>query len=393
MFARLPVSGKIAARLVALLSLAWLAACEPVAMGGPTGGPSIDPGAPVQVALLVPGGSGAGSDAFIASNLENAARMAIADLNGARIDLRIYNTGATAAGGASAATEAANDGAKIILGPLYADSANAAGVAVAGRGINVLAFSNNPTIAGGNVFILGPTFENTASRLVSYGRSQGINRYLIAHGDDLQGQVGRDAIASAVRRNGATLAGVQSYAMSQTAILNAAPGIAAAVRSSGAQAVFMTGGANADLPILATALPEAGIDPATTRFMGLTRWSATPQALSLPGLQGGLFALPDQGRSAAFEARYAAAYGAAPHPLASLAYDGIAAIGALVAAGDRNALTGAALTTGAGFQGSNGIFRLRADGTNQRALAVATIRDNRVVVVDPAPRSFGGAGS
>ncbi len=393
MFARLPVSGKIAARLVALLSLAWLAACEPVAMGGPTGGPSIDPGAPVQVALLVPGGSGAGSDAFIASNLENAARMAIADLNGARIDLRIYNTGATAAGGASAATEAANDGAKIILGPLYADAANAAGVAVAGRGINVLAFSNNPTIAGGNVFILGPTFENTASRLVSYGRSQGINRYLIAHGDDLQGQVGRDAIASAVRRNGATLAGVQSYAMSQTAILNAAPGIAAAVRSSGAQAVFMTGGANADLPILATALPEAGIDPATTRFMGLTRWSATPQALSLPGLQGGLFALPDQGRSAAFEARYAAAYGAAPHPLASLAYDGIAAIGALVAAGDRNALTGAALTTGAGFQGSNGIFRLRADGTNQRALAVATIRDNRVVVVDPAPRSFGGAGS
>ncbi len=393
MFARLPVSGKIAARLVALLSLAWLAACEPVAMGGPTGGPSIDPGAPVQVALLVPGGSGAGSDAFIASNLENAARMAIADLNGARIDLRIYNTGATAAGGASAATEAANDGAKIILGPLYADAANAAGVAVAGRGINVLAFSNNPTIAGGNVFILGPTFENTASRLVSYGRSQGINRYLIAHGDDLQGQVGRDAIASAVRRNGATLAGVQSYAMSQTAILNAAPGIAAAVRSSGAQAVFMTGGANADLPILATALPEAGIDPATTRFMGLTRWSATPQALSLPGLQGGLFALPDQGRSAAFEARYAAAYGAAPHPLASQAYDGIAAIGALVAAGDRNALTGAALTTGAGFQGSNGIFRLRADGTNQRALAVATIRDNRVVVVDPAPRSFGGAGS
>ena len=37
-------------------------------------------------------------------------------------------------------------------------------------------------------------------------------------------------------------------------------------------------------------------------------------------------------------------------------------------------------------------FRLRRDGTNERALAVATIRNNQVVVLDPAPRSFGGFG-
>ena len=96
--------------------------------------------------------------------------------------------------------------------------------------------------------------------------------------------------------------------------------------------------------------------------------------------------------TANFESRYAAAYGGAPHPLAGLAYDGIAAIGALVASGNRNALTRAALTTGAGFQGTNGVFRLRPDGTNQRALAVARIQNNQVVVVDPAPTGFGGAG-
>jgi hypothetical protein len=93
-----------------------------------------------------------------------------------------------------------------------------------------------------------------------------------------------------------------------------------------------------------------------------------------------------------FEGRYAAAYGEAPHPLAGLAYDGIAAIGALVARGDANALSRANLTQGQGFQGTAGIFRLLPDGTNERGLAVAEVRNNQVVVLDPAPRSFGGAG-
>ena len=393
MFACPALPRKLIARLVALMSLLWLAACDPVALSGPaSGGPSIDPAAPVQVALLVPGNSGSSSDAFLARNLENAARLAMADLQGAQINLRVYNTGANAAGASAAALAAANDGAKIILGPLYAEAANAAGVAVASQGINVLAFSNNPTIAGGNVFILGPTFENTANRLVSYGRSQGLNRYMVVHGSDLGGELGRAAIEQAVRRNGGSLAGVQTYALSQEAILGAAPAIAAAAQSTGADAVFMTAGVNADLPLLATALPEAGLSPATTRYMGLTRWNAAPQALALPGLQGGLFAIPDQGVSSRFESRYAASYGYAPHPLAGLAYDGIAAVGALVAQGNRNALSRSALTTGAGFQGTSGVFRLRGDGTNQRGLAVATLQNNQVVIVDPAPRSFGGAG-
>jgi hypothetical protein len=94
-----------------------------------------------------------------------------------------------------------------------------------------------------------------------------------------------------------------------------------------------------------------------------------------------------------FRQKYSAAYGSDPHPLAGLAFDGIAAIGALVKTGKSTALTGASLTQGAGFRGASGIFRLRADGTNERGLAVATIRDKSVVILDPAPKAFGGAGS
>ncbi|MGB4112364.1 MAG: penicillin-binding protein activator [Yoonia sp.] len=394
MFARLSSVRKAVARIFTFMTVVWLAACAPtgIVSNGNNTGQSIAPNAPVQVALLVPGGSGAGTDSLLAANLENAARLAMSDLNGVKIDLRVYNTGADPQQAAAVATRAVDDGAKIILGPLFGEAANAAGLAVAPRNVNVLAFSNNPTIAGGNVFVLGATFGNTANRLVDYSKRQGITRFMIVYGDDIQGQLGRDAIANAVRTQGAQIAGAESYGMSQPGILSATPRIAAATKAGGATGVFLTAGINADLPILATALPEAGIDPASTRYIGLTRWNAAPQALALPGLQGGLFAVPDQGMSGLFESRFNAAYGAQPHPLAGLAYDGIAAIGALVASGNPNALTKQALTSPQGFQGTAGIFRLLPNGLNERGLAVATIRNNQVVILEQAPRSFGRAG-
>lgn len=389
MFAILSTPRKAITALLVLFSAVWLAACQPTSAPTTT---SFQTGGKVQVALLVPSGSENSSDAFLAQNLENSARMAIADLKGVDIDLRIYATAGNPQVAASVATQAVNEGAQIILGPLYAEAANAAGIAVARSGVNVLAFSNNTTIAGGNVFVLGATFQNTAKRLVSYGMRQGINSYAVIYGNDLQGAVGRDAIANEVRNAGATLAATETYAMSQSGIISAGSQIARSIRSSGAQAVFLTGGVNADLPIIATALPEQGISPETVKFIGLTRWDAAPQAMALPGLQGGLFAMPDTAVNAQFEARYAATYGEAPHPLAGLAYDGIAAVGALAALGNGNPVSRAALTQAQGFEGTQGIFRLNADGTNERGLAVATIQNNQVVILEPAPRSFAGAG-
>ncbi|UOA33204.1 hypothetical protein DSM110093_03020 [Sulfitobacter sp. DSM 110093] len=369
-----------------------LAACQPVAMSGAnSGGPKIDTSAPVPVALLVPRG-GSASDELLATNLENAARLAMRDLDGVEIDLRVYGTAGNASKAAAVAAQAVNEGAKIILGPVYGEAANAAGVAVASSGVNVISFSNNPTIAGGNVFVLGPTFANTANRLVSFAKRNGKDKMVILHGQDVAGQLGRDAIMQAISANGATLAGTVDYALSQESVVAAVPRVKATVESSGANALFLTTSSASALPLFAELLPEAGIQTATTQYVGLTRWDIPQQTLDLSGVQGGWFALPDAAASSAFSNRYKSAYGSEPHPLAGLSFDGIAAVGSLVKGGKSNALSGASLTQGAGFQGASGIFRLRRDGTNERALAVATIRNSRVVVLDPAPRGFGGAG-
>lgn len=389
MFAVLAVARKVSGVWIALLSLLALAACG---LTLPSGGPSVNTSRPIPVALLVPGGSDNAADNTLATSLENAARLAMAELDGVEIDLRVYNTAADAATASAMASKAVSDGAKIILGPVYAGNANAAGLAVANRNINVLAFSNNTDIAGGNVFVLGHTFQSTANRLVSYAANQGKGNILIVHAQSPAENAGRAAIERAIAATPATLAGTASFELSQTGIINALPTISAQVRQTGAQSIFLTSGTDGAIPFLAGLLPENGVKPGETQYIGLQRFDIPATAMSLPGLQGGWFALPDQDLNAQFLARYQARYGGQPHPIAGLAYDGIAAIGALVRSGQSDALTTTALTQPQGFAGVNGIFRLRGDGTNERGLAVATIEEGQVVILDPAPRSFAGAG-
>ena len=376
-------------QLVVGLGALVLSAC--VSTGPGTTPPAS--GGSVQVALLVPSGSGQSQDELFGANLENAARLAMADLSGVNIDLKVYRTGGSPAQAAALAKQAVDEGAQVILGPFYSEEANAAGVAVANSGVNVLAFSNNAAIAGGNVFVLGQTFENTAKRLAGYAVRNGKSKVLIVHDRNVAGEVGKAAIERGVANAGGSVVGVTSYEFSQNGIVQAASGIVSTAKSSGATALFLTADTAGALPLLSQLLVDNGIDRNTTQFIGLTRWDIPPATLALPGVQGGWFAMPDPGLTAQFRARYESAYGSQPVPVAALAYDGIAAIGALAGRVKGGAPLGKSdLTQSAGFAGVSGIFRLLPNGTNQRGLAIAQIRDGQVVVIDSAPRSFGGAG-
>lgn len=364
-----------------------LAACGPMPVGN---APPVDRSKPIPVALLLPAGSGNAGDDALSAALKQAADMAIADVSGSvAIDLRVYNTGSSAALAAQMATRAADEGAAIILGPVFGDAANAAGLAVRGRGLNVLAFSNNTDVAGGNVYILGQTFQNSARRLVSYAARQGKGSVLIAHDKTPQGDLGKRAIESAASAAGARVVGAVGYDFTGPGVTAAVPTIVTTAQSTGASTLMLTADSAGALPLLAQLLPEQGLGPTAIQYAGLTRWDIPSATLSLPALQGGWFALPDPGMSAQFQSRFAAAYGQPPHPIAGLAYDGIAAIAALIKSGRPDPFSAGSLTQSAGFAGVNGVFRLRKDGTNERGLAVAQIQNGQPVVIDPAPRSFG----
>ena len=383
--------------LFSFAALAISACSETVAPSpaapGPTGGSApANPTAPIivdaTVALLLPYGSADETDWLLATSLENGARMAAADLENVNLGVKVYNTSGTAEGAAEAAHMAIAEGADILLGPVRSHETRAVAPVAAEAGINLISFSNNTGIAGGNVFLLGYTYENAAERLLNYAVLQGRISVFIVYPETEAGNAGRIAVERALGPSGAVLAGRGSYALTREGIVNAVSGIADSISATQAEIVIFTDDAAGGLPVIAELLPESGVDPETVKFAGTSRWDLPQSQLRLNGLQGGWFTLPDPDLFSSFRFRYRYAYGEDPHWIASLAYDGVAAIGALRATSNSDPFHSLRLTSPQGFTGANGVFRFKLDGSIERGLAVAEIRDYQVEIVSEAPRAF-----
>ena len=98
--------------------------------------------------------------------------------------------------------------------------------------------------------------------------------------------------------------------------------------------------------------------------------------------------------TATFPARYRARFNQDPVRTATLAYDAVALVAALVKTqGPQQRFSPQVLTNPSGFSGIDGLFRFRPDGTNERGLAVLRVTPSGPQTISPAPRSFGTSGS
>ncbi len=382
-FIRSPFLGRFAALATALL----VAACD---LPAPGPGRGVDPSAPVTVALMLPMDAADPAAAALGRDLAAAARLAAGDVNGAVLNLRLYAADNDPAAAAAAARTALDEGAAIILGPLYGGDAAAVGPIAAAGGVQVFSFSNNAAVAGANVWVLGTGYRDTAERVVQYARDDGATRIGVAYPEGIDGDTANAAAVAAIAASGGALAASVSYPLSAEGITETAPAIATTMRGAGAEALVLTDGPTQGLTYLTEVLRGTGLRD--TRFVGLQRWDLGERTLSQPGLQGGVFAGPDPALSALFAQRFRDAYGHDPHPLAGLAYDGVAAIGALVAEaradGAADPFSDERLTQPQGFAGVAGIFRFRPDNTAERGLAVFRVESGEAVLVSPAPRRF-----
>ena len=98
---------------------------------------------------------------------------------------------------------------------------------------------------------------------------------------------------------------------------------------------------------------------------------------------------PDSAGFRAFSTRYRAKYGQEPVRTATLAYDAVALVAALVKQQPSpQRFSEQTLTSPSGFAGIDGVFRFRTDGTNERGLAVLRVAPSGGQVISPAPRAF-----
>jgi ABC-type branched-subunit amino acid transport system substrate-binding protein len=123
------------------------------------------------------------------------------------------------------------------------------------------------------------------------------------------------------------------------------------------------------------------------QLLGTGLWD-DPRIFSDQQIQGGWYAAPDSAGFRNFSARYKARYGQDPVRTATLSYDAVALVAALVRTQGAQRFSEPVLTNSSGFSGIDGVFRFRDDGTNERGLAVLRVTPSGGQVVSPAPRSF-----
>lgn len=387
---------RLLARSAAVAGIVLLGACATVAVPGAGGddGVAVDVSQPVRVALLVPLGASDPNLQQIGRDLVNAGRLAQADVRNADIDLQVYETGGSLAGGQAAATRAINEGAKIIVGPLLSTETAGADAVAGNTGTNMLSFSNNPEVAAPGVYLLGVTPGVSAGALAGFARGRGLSNFGILYVQGETDAVIRDSVVAAVSAAGGRVVSTQAYPYSQQGVTSTVAAMSVALQNAGADAVFLTERSTAG--IVADGLRANGLAADRALLMGLQPWGQDGEILARGSLQGAVYAAPDPGPLAAFQGRYANAYGAPPHELAVLAYDGVAAVGAMIAEARANGgspFSTARITQAQGFAGANGAFRFSADGLSQRNLAIVEVSNGSAVVISRAARGFASLGN
>ncbi len=126
----------------------------------PAAGPAGAPQQPVavgtgqvKVGMILPL-SASGNAAVAAESMKKASELALAEFLNPNIQLLIKDDGGSPQGAQQAAQQAIDEGAEIILGPLFALSVPATAQATRTRGINVIAFSTDASVAGRGVYLL-----------------------------------------------------------------------------------------------------------------------------------------------------------------------------------------------------------------------------------------------
>ena len=341
----------------------------------------------VRIGLLLPL---SGHSADLGKALQDAATVSLFDKyarlsprqQNVRVELLPKDTGDTPEQAVQAMQSALSDGAQFIIGPLFSDATSAAAPLARAKNINVLSLSNTRTQASPGTFMFGFSPAEQAERIVSYAYANGKPRIAVLAPNS---PLGDTVIASArdvMQHQGNRLAVEVRYNATGAGLDQALNGLG---NGKSFDALLIPEGGPA-LDTIIRGLGARGINTANVKFLGTGLWDDA-DLLRRVNLDAAWFASSPPELTSEFEARFRDTYHYAPPRIASLTYDAVALAVTLATSGRPFDI--ANLTSAGGFGGpANGIFRLRANGTVQRGLAVMEVHGAQKKVISPSPTGF-----
>ncbi len=343
----------------------------------------------VKIGLLLPL-SANGNAGRTATSLKEAAELALFTFNNPDIILIPKDTGGTAIGAQSAATELVNEGAELIIGPLFAESVVAASAITRQANIPMIAFSTDSNVAGRGVYLLSFLPENDINQIIGYAIAQGKRAFAAILPQNAYGTIVERAFQQAVARQGGRVVAIETYPLDRQGMMEPAQRISEVASGDDptADAILIPDGPNV-IPSLTPLLTIHGVKIDQVQFLGSGQWN-DERARREPSLRGGWYPSADPAGFQDFSNRFQATYGSEPPRLASLAYDAVNLASTLASQPQGQRFSDASLTNPNGFAGVDGIFRFLTTGLNERGLAIMEVTEGGGnQILQPAPRAFG----
>src|ERR1700733_12957640 len=331
----------------------------------------------VKAALILPL-SAPGKAGIAGQAMRNAADMALLEFNTPNVQLLVKDDAGSPDGARQAAQQALAEGAEIIIGPLFAQSVALVGPEARAPNVRVIAFSPDANAASPGVYLLSFLPETDVARIVQYSYSVGKRSYAALIPNNPYGTVVEAAFRQEVGRRGGRIIALEHYPHEKAGMAGPIKNVADA--AAHADPLFIPDGSDA-VPDVAQQLVGDGVNVKRLQLLGTGLWSDDPRINA-----------PDAAGYRNFANRYAARFKQQPVRTATLAYDAVALIAALVKTQGPQRFSPEILTNPSGFSGIDGLFRFRADGTNERGLAVLRVTPTGPQIVAAAPRSFNASG-
>lgn len=374
--------------LFLVLAMGFMQGCSSpkVTAPQPTPTPHVAPQAPkteeaskgehTKVGLLLPL---SGPHASLGKALLQSAQLSLLTGEGDTLELLIEDTKGTKEGARLAARKVVAGGARLILGPVFADAVTGAAEAARPANVPLIAFSNNRTVAKPGVYIIGFDPTQQLERVLRFAAKKGLARVATYVPKDANADLAEKVVSSLAREGVITSTGVVTYAPQNPGLVTRKPG-------AGTQAVLIPeGGTNLVRVVEALLYHDTGFD--RYKLLGSGQWDAAITR-ARHEIRGGWFAAPVPSARTEFETRFTGAFGYAPPRLATLSYDAVSLARTLVSKFASTPFSAQNLERPQGFLGIDGPVRLRASGISERALAVLEVTPTGFDVIDPAPRLF-----
>lgn len=340
-----------------------------------------------KVAFLLPL---SGQYKQLGKSMMDAAQLALFDVNAPNLELMPVDTGGDSYSATKATEKALEEGAELILGPVFSATTSKILPVAIQDNVNVISLSNDQALANKKgLFLLGYAPQQQVDRVTHYAASRGIKDYAALVPNNSFGMMTMDAFQKDLAQGLGVLHKTEYYVPTSQSLLGLKQQV-----SSVKEALPAEGGGQYAGAVL---VPEGGKrlgqiaawlsnadSSKQVQLLGSNQWNETA-ILGMAGVSGGWFADTNPELQQRFEQRFYSTYGYTPPRLASLAYDAAALAANLSIHGD---FGDKMLASPQGFSGVNGTFRFRRDGVSERSLAVLQVDHGVARVIDPAPSRF-----